>query len=212
MRIRVTFSKTGPLIYIGNLDLYTIWERAARRAGLALAYSQGFHPQPKIHFAAPLPLGFSSRCELLDMRLNEECGLFRAGEPAAAGPARRNLDPRRREHRYAGSASAQRWYKRRSTRLHLRHRSTRRSSMTRVGALLAGLFDATRAPRATLRSAAADSSLSGLCKVRVNRHRRCSCDSKRRRAQPAGRTKCWRPWDLHAKMRGLSELPCIIGP
>jgi radical SAM-linked protein len=72
MRIRVTFSKTGPLIYIGNLDLHTMWERAARRADLPLAYSKGFHPQPKIHLAAPLPLGFSSRCELLDMRLNME--------------------------------------------------------------------------------------------------------------------------------------------
>lgn len=72
MRIRLTFSKSGPLIYIGNLDLYTLWERAARRAGLPLTYSHGFHPQPKIHFGAPLPLGFSSRCELLDMRLNED--------------------------------------------------------------------------------------------------------------------------------------------
>ena len=62
-------------IYIGNLDLYTLWERAARRAGLDLAYSRGFHPQPKIHLAAPLPLGFSSRCELLDMRLNEDLEL-----------------------------------------------------------------------------------------------------------------------------------------
>lgn len=75
MRIRLTFSKSGPLIYIGNLDLYTLWERAARRAGLPLTYSQGFHPQPKIHFGAPLPLGFSSRCELLDMRLNEDLDL-----------------------------------------------------------------------------------------------------------------------------------------
>ena len=72
MRIRVTFTKTGALIYIGNLDLYTLWERAARRAGLPLSYSKGFHPQPKIHFAAPLPLGYSSCCEVLDMRLNED--------------------------------------------------------------------------------------------------------------------------------------------
>jgi radical SAM-linked protein len=71
MRIRITFSKSGSLIYIGNLDLYTMWERASRRADLPLAYSQGFHPQPKIHFAAPLPLGFASRCEVVDMRLNE---------------------------------------------------------------------------------------------------------------------------------------------
>ncbi len=81
MRVRITFSKTGALRYIGHLDLNTIWERGTRRAGLPLAYSQGFHPQPKIHIASALPLGFSSRCEVLDMRLNEELDL-------AALPAR----------------------------------------------------------------------------------------------------------------------------
>ena len=72
MRVRITFSKSGPLRYIGHLDLYALWERAARRAGLPLAYTQAFHPQPKIYFAAPLPLGFSSRAEVLDMRLQED--------------------------------------------------------------------------------------------------------------------------------------------
>lgn len=72
MRIRITFSKSGALIYISNLDLYTLWERAARRAGLPLSYSQGFHPQPKIHFASPLPLGFSSVCEVMEMRLDQQ--------------------------------------------------------------------------------------------------------------------------------------------
>jgi radical SAM-linked protein len=75
MRLRITFSKTGALRYIGHLDLNTIWERGTRRAGLPLAYSQGFHPQPKIHIAAALPLGFASRCEVLDMRLNEDMDL-----------------------------------------------------------------------------------------------------------------------------------------
>jgi len=75
MRVRITFSKTGALRYIGHLDLNTIWERGTRRAGLPLAYSQGFHPQPKIYFASALPLGFASRCEVLDMRLNEEMDL-----------------------------------------------------------------------------------------------------------------------------------------
>jgi radical SAM-linked protein len=75
MRIRITFVKQGALRYTGHLDLHKLWERAARRAELPLAYSQGFHPQPKIHFGAPLPLGFSSRCELLDMRLNEHVDL-----------------------------------------------------------------------------------------------------------------------------------------
>lgn len=69
MRARIIFSKSGPLRYIGHLDLQTLWERAARRAGLPLAYSHGFHPQPKITFASALPLGFSSRAEVMDIRL-----------------------------------------------------------------------------------------------------------------------------------------------
>jgi hypothetical protein len=72
MRIRITFSKTGALRYTGHLDLHKIWERTARRAGLPLAYSQGFHPQPKLQLAAALPLGFSARAELVDMWLDKE--------------------------------------------------------------------------------------------------------------------------------------------
>ncbi|HLF72837.1 MAG TPA: TIGR03936 family radical SAM-associated protein [Anaerolineales bacterium] len=75
MRIRITFTKQGPLRYTGHLDLHKLWERAARRAELPLAYSQGFHPQPKINMAAALPLGFSSRCEMIDMRLEREIPL-----------------------------------------------------------------------------------------------------------------------------------------
>ena len=75
MRIRITYSKTDALRYIGHLDLSTIWERAARRAGLPLAYNRGFHPQPKIHHASALPLGFSSRCEIVDLRLNSDVEL-----------------------------------------------------------------------------------------------------------------------------------------
>lgn len=75
MRIRITFTKQGALRYTGNLDLHKLWERAARRAELPLAYSQGFHPQPKLNLAAALPLGVSSRCEMLDMRLEHNIPL-----------------------------------------------------------------------------------------------------------------------------------------
>jgi radical SAM-linked protein len=77
MRIRITFAKTGALRYIGHLDLHRMLERVSRRAGLALAYSQGFHPQPKIQLAAALPLGFSSRCELVDLWVEGEADLAR---------------------------------------------------------------------------------------------------------------------------------------
>lgn len=68
-RLRVQFSKTGPARFIGNLDLMRLWERAARRAGLALAYSEGFHPQPRMQLGAPLPLGYVGDAELLDLWL-----------------------------------------------------------------------------------------------------------------------------------------------
>ncbi|MCX6060238.1 MAG: TIGR03936 family radical SAM-associated protein, partial [Chloroflexi bacterium] len=72
MRARITFSKQGALRYTGHLDLHRLWERAMRRAELPLAYSLGFHPQPKISIASALPLGFSSLGEVLDVRFSEE--------------------------------------------------------------------------------------------------------------------------------------------
>lgn len=66
--------------YTGHLDLHKLWERAARRAELPLAYSQGFHPQPKMNIAAALPLGFSSTCEVLDMRLEQDIELASLAE------------------------------------------------------------------------------------------------------------------------------------
>ena len=65
-RIRIHYHKGEALMYIGNLDVHKIWERTFRRAQIPLAYSQGFHPQPRMHQACPLPLGFTSRVELLD--------------------------------------------------------------------------------------------------------------------------------------------------
>jgi radical SAM-linked protein len=72
MRIRLTFSKNRVMRYVGHLDLFRSWERTFRRSGLPLAYSQGFHPQPKINLACALPLGFTSQCEVLDAWLEQE--------------------------------------------------------------------------------------------------------------------------------------------
>jgi len=69
MRLRVTFSKNGPLIYTSHLDLARTWERGLRRAGAPLAYSQGFNPRPKLQLAAALPLGHVGEAELLDVWL-----------------------------------------------------------------------------------------------------------------------------------------------
>lgn len=67
MRVRVRFHKTEAMRYTGHLDLHKAWERTIRRARLPLAYSQGFHPQPRLNLACALPLGFTSACEMADM-------------------------------------------------------------------------------------------------------------------------------------------------
>jgi radical SAM-linked protein len=74
MRLRITFSKTGTLRYTGHLDLQTVWERTARRASLSLAYTQGFHPGPKIQIASALPLGFAGNAEIVDVWLDSDPG------------------------------------------------------------------------------------------------------------------------------------------
>jgi len=70
-RLRVTFTKSSRLKYISHLDLVLAWERALRRAGVPLAYSQGFHPQARLQLASGLPLGYTGVAELMDVILSE---------------------------------------------------------------------------------------------------------------------------------------------
>jgi len=72
IKVRITYTKMGWLKYTSNLDVQKLWERAIRRARLPLAYSQGYHPKPRMNLAAPLPLGFSSTAELIDIWFTEE--------------------------------------------------------------------------------------------------------------------------------------------
>lgn len=58
--------------FTGHLDLHRTWERTFRRAGLPLAYSQGFNPHPRLNLASALPLGFTSQSELIDVWLEQE--------------------------------------------------------------------------------------------------------------------------------------------
>lgn len=69
-RLRVSFSRGDELRFLSHLDLMRLWERAFRRAGLALAYSEGFSPHPRISLAAPLSVGMTSEAELMDVVLS----------------------------------------------------------------------------------------------------------------------------------------------
>lgn len=61
----INFKKEGRAAYLGHLELVELFKRAFRRAGIELAQSQGFHPQPKISFLTALPLGVPSLDEYL---------------------------------------------------------------------------------------------------------------------------------------------------
>ena len=66
-RFRIKYAKIEALRYTSGLEIQKIWERALRRGHLPVAYSQGFHPQPRLSQSAPLPLGFTSISEWIDI-------------------------------------------------------------------------------------------------------------------------------------------------
>ncbi len=69
LRYRITFATQRTLAYVSVLELGKIWERSLRRAGIPLKYGQGYNPRPKLHFAAPLPVGCGCEADLLDVWL-----------------------------------------------------------------------------------------------------------------------------------------------
>jgi radical SAM family uncharacterized protein/radical SAM-linked protein len=78
--IRIRYGKTGRLVAISHLETMHAILRALRRAVLPMAYSQGYHPKPRVAFGPALPVGVESRCEYLDLEL---VGTHDAGEVAA---------------------------------------------------------------------------------------------------------------------------------
>ena len=69
---RALFEKTGNALYISHLDLMRVFQRAFKRAGLALTHTKGYNPRPSVSIALPLSLGVESCCELLDFELEGE--------------------------------------------------------------------------------------------------------------------------------------------
>ncbi|MCR5473975.1 MAG: TIGR03936 family radical SAM-associated protein [Lachnospiraceae bacterium] len=69
MNVRIRFSKTGALVYIGHLDVMRYFQKLLKRAGIDVAYSEGFSPHQLLSFTPPLPLGMESFGEYADVRL-----------------------------------------------------------------------------------------------------------------------------------------------
>jgi radical SAM-linked protein len=89
---RLRYKKNEP--YISQIDLLNVFRRAFRRAGLPIAYSEGFNPQPVLSFGPALPLGFTGSDEVMDFKLsavmdeNEIIEKMASALPAAVTPLR----------------------------------------------------------------------------------------------------------------------------
>ncbi len=72
MKMIVVFEKAPRLRHIGHLDLMRAMQRALRRSGLPLCYSQGFNPHILLSFAAPLSVGMPGRREIMEVPIAED--------------------------------------------------------------------------------------------------------------------------------------------
>lgn len=71
IRIRVKYSKSGNLRFLGHIDTQNLFERALRRTELPIRHTQGFNKRIRINLASALPLGFISEAEILDIWLDQ---------------------------------------------------------------------------------------------------------------------------------------------
>ena len=70
--VRVFYQKGGRAKYISHLDITRCMQRALKRAGLPVWYTQGFNPHMYMTFALPLPLGYESLYETMDLRMTQQ--------------------------------------------------------------------------------------------------------------------------------------------
>ncbi|MGH9092895.1 MAG: TIGR03936 family radical SAM-associated protein [Acidimicrobiales bacterium] len=69
VRVRFRYAKQGKIRFTSQRDVARMWERALRRSGLPVAWSEGFSPRPLLSFGLALPTGAESLGEYVDVRL-----------------------------------------------------------------------------------------------------------------------------------------------
>ena len=69
VKIRIKFAKYGAMKFIGHLDMMRFFQKAIRRAGIDIKYSEGFSPHQIMSFAAPLGVGIESSGEYMDIEV-----------------------------------------------------------------------------------------------------------------------------------------------
>lgn len=70
MEVRIKFAKYDTMKFISHLDVMRYFQKAIRRSGLDVAYTEGFNPHQIMSFAAPLGVGQTSESEYFDVELH----------------------------------------------------------------------------------------------------------------------------------------------
>lgn len=71
-KFEISFSKIGKARFFGHLELATIVQRAVKRAGLNVKYSQGFNPAMRLSFETALPVGMESEDEKMFIYIEKD--------------------------------------------------------------------------------------------------------------------------------------------
>ena len=89
MRMLAVYHKAEDARFISHLDILRALQRAFRRAGLPLKYSDGFNPHPELSFASALATGIFAGCigtsqNAIPAHFAKICELAKANDFAAA--------------------------------------------------------------------------------------------------------------------------------
>ncbi len=79
-RVRIVFGKRGRLRLLGQLDLGRTLERALRRSGLPVRWTEGFNPRVRMSFPCASPTGMASRCEIVEVQTAPPAGAREAAD------------------------------------------------------------------------------------------------------------------------------------
>ena len=70
IKLRLKFSKHGPIRFLGHLDVMRYVQKAVRRAEIDIKYSEGYSPHQILSFAQPLSVGSTTDGDYMDMTVN----------------------------------------------------------------------------------------------------------------------------------------------
>ncbi len=85
-RYRIEYAKTGSARFLSHLELVRVFNRALRRSGLPLVFTQGFRPHPKVSYGPSLGVGVAGLREYLDVELADPGSGTDPGTRGAASP------------------------------------------------------------------------------------------------------------------------------